>query len=260
MGKRQRKRKRRAEHTSYVKIIAIIAALCLTAVGYGSYRNGSLDPIEGFLRMAEEGSGQWYEDAPKHVSSLSELPQYDGQPYVIVEDNKPSFDKEEAEADPYESYSRLDKLGRCGYAQAKLAAELMPDGERGYIGSVEPSGWQQARYEGIDGESLYNRCHLIGYQLAGENANEKNLITGTRYMNVEGMLPFENLVADYIRETDHSVLYRVTPIYEEDNLVASGVEMEAESVEDDEICFHVYVFNVQPGIWIDYRTGESRKE
>ncbi|MBO5461599.1 MAG: DNA/RNA non-specific endonuclease, partial [Ruminococcus sp.] len=150
-------------------------------------------------------------------------------------------------------------LGRCGEAYANICQELMPTEERGNISSVKPSGWVNAEYDFIDGKYLYNRCHLIGFQLAGENANECNLITGTRYFNVEGMLPFENMIADYVKETENHVLYRVTPIYEGSNLVASGVQMEAKSVEDDGegILFNVYCYNVQPGVEIDYATGES---
>lgn len=195
----------------------------------------------------------------ENVSNLSEIPEYDGEPYVTVNDNQPSFDENEKEAEPYEYYSEMDALGRCGYAEAKIDKDMMPDEERGSIGQVKPSGWHTVKYEEVDGKYLYNRCHLIGYQLTGENANEKNLITGTRYMNVEGMLPFENEVAEYIEETGHSVLFRVTPVYEGNNLVASGVQMEAQSVEDDEISFNVFVFNAQPGIEIDYATGDSSR-
>ena len=153
----------------------------------------------------------------------------------------------------------MDELDRCGVAYANICTELMPTEERGSIGQVKPSGWHTVTYDNVDGRYLYNRCHLIGFQLAGENANEQNLITGTRYMNVEGMLPFENQVADYVEETENHVLYRVTPIFYGDNLVASGVQMEAWSVEDqgEGVCFNVYVYNVQPGITIDYATGES---
>ena len=150
-------------------------------------------------------------------------------------------------------------MGRCGEAFACIGEEIMPTEERGVIGQIKPSGWQMAKYDIVDGKYLYNRCHLIGYQLSGENANERNLITGTRYMNIEGMLPFENMVADYIKETGNHVLYRVTPIFKDNELVARGVQMEARSMEDDGegICFHVYVYNVQPGITIDYATGKS---
>ena len=193
----------------------------------------------------------------KNVAGLTEIPEYTGDDYVTVNDNVPSFSEEKKNSDPYEYYSEMDSLGRCGYAEAKLSPELMPTEERGAIGSVRPSGWKTIKYSIIDGLYLYNRCHLIGYQLAGENANEKNLITGTRYMNVTGMLPWENLVADYIQETGDSVMYRVTPVYEGDNLVASGVQMEAESLGSDEICFNIFVFNIQPGISIDYSNGNS---
>ncbi len=179
--------------------------------------------------------------------------------YTVLNDNEPSFQEADFTKEPFEFYGELDELGRCQTAFANICKELMPVEERGSIGSVKPTGWHTVKYDIVDGKYLYNRCHLIGFQLAGENANEKNLITGTRYMNVEGMLPFENMVADFVEETDYHVLYRVTPVFEGDNLVASGVEMEAESVEDngDGICFHVFVPNIQPGITIDYATGES---
>lgn len=199
-------------------------------------------------------------DNKNSVSSLEEIPEYTGETYVIVNGNIPVFSEEKKNASPYEFYSKLDYLGRCGYAEAKLSIELMPTEERGQIGSVKPTGWHTIKYSNIDGLYLYNRCHLIGYQLAGENANEKNLITGTRYLNVTGMLPWENMIADYIQETKDSVMYRVTPIFEGENLVASGVQMEAESLGSDEICFNIYVFNVQPGIGIDYSNGNSWME
>lgn len=192
--------------------------------------------------------------------TIDEVPVYSGDPYVVINDNEPSFSSEELESDSFESYGELDDLGRCTIAFANLSSELMPQGERGSIGQVKPSGWQTVRYDSVDGKYLYNRCHLIGWQLSGENANERNLITGTRYMNTEGMLPFENMVADYIEETDGHVLYRVTPIFVEDELVARGVQMEAYSIEDAgaSICFNVFVYNVQPGIEIDYSDGSSR--
>lgn len=192
---------------------------------------------------------------------LSAVPEYAGEPYVVLNDNIPLFSEEEkADTTSFEIYSRLDGLGRCGVAYANISRELMPTQERGEIRNVKPTGWQNTRYDFVDQESLYNRCHLIGYQLSGENDNERNLITGTRYLNTEGMLPFENKVREYVDETDNHVLYRVTPIFERDNAVASGVEMEAFSVEDagEGICFHVYVYNVQPGVVIDYETGESQ--
>lgn len=193
-------------------------------------------------------------------TTLEEIPEYAGKPYVILNDNQPDFTEEKMQSDAYEFYSEMDVYGRCGVAEAMIGKELMPTEERGSIGQVKPSGWHTVKYDIVDGKYLYNRCHLIGYQLAGENANEKNLITGTRYMNTEGMLPFENMVDDYIEETGNHVMYRVTPIYDGNNLVASGVQMEAKSVEDkgEGICFNVYVYNVQPGIQIQYDTGESR--
>ena len=191
--------------------------------------------------------------------SLEEVPAYSGSPYVELDGNQPGFSLEERTTDSFETYSTLDALGRCGPAYACIGQDLMPTEDRESISSVRPTGWVQAEYDFVDGGSLYNRCHLIGFQLTGENANEENLITGTRYMNVEGMLPFENMVADYIKETGNHVLYRAAPIFEGENLVASGVVMEALSVEDEGegVCFHVYVYNVQPGVEIDYATGES---
>ena len=200
--------------------------------------------------------------APAPSFDLEDIPEFSGEPYVVLEDNRPNFPEEEWSAEPFEEYSPLDSLGRCGPAYACVGLETMPTEERGSIGQVKPSGWKTAKYDNVDGKYLYNRCHLLGFQLTGENANEENLITGTRYLNVEGMLPFENLVADYVKETSNHVLYRVTPLYEGDNLVASGVLMEAGSVEDERegICFNVYVYNVQPGIGIDYATGASWAE
>jgi len=193
---------------------------------------------------------------------LSEIPAYSGRPYVVINDNVPSFNKYELTTKGYETYASLDSLGRCGGAVASCGKEIMPrpDEERGSISSVKPSGWGQAQYDCVSGKYLYNRCHLLGWQLSAENANKRNLITGTRYMNTEGMLPFENMVADYIRETNNHVAYRVTPIYDGSDLVASGVQMEAYSVEDDGegICFNVFCYNVQPGVTIDYSTGRSR--
>lgn len=198
--------------------------------------------------------------AAESVVSLEEIPPFDGVPYVEINGNMPFFEERDFTTDSFESYSDLDAFGRCGVAYANIGIDLMPTEERGAIGSVKPSGWHTVKYDCVDGNYLYNRCHLIGYQLAGENANEKNLITGTRYMNVEGMLPFENMVDDFVEATNYHVLYRVTPIYEGNDLVAKGVLMEAWSVEDQGrgICFNVYVYNNQPGVEIDYATGESR--
>ena len=193
-------------------------------------------------------------------ATMESIPEYSGEPYVVLNDNQPDFADKDFAEEAYEYYSELDEDGKCGVVKANIGKELMPTEERGNIGPVKPSGWHTVKYDIVDGKYLYNRCHLIGFQLTGENANERNLITGTRYMNTEGMLPFENMVANYIEETSNHVLYRVTPIFEGENLVASGVQMEAKSVEDDGvgICFNVYVYNVQPGIEIDYATGESR--
>lgn len=195
------------------------------------------------------------------VDNVSQVPEYTGEPFVEINGNEPAFEEEELTTVSYEEYSELDELGRCGEAQACIGEDLMPDTERDSISSVTPTGWENQQYDIVDGGYIYNRCHLIGFQLTGENANEKNLITGTRYMNTEGMLPFENEVAEYIRETDNHVMYRVTPVFEGDDLVASGVQMEAESVEDNGsgICFNVYVYNIQPDITIDYTTGYNWK-
>lgn len=190
---------------------------------------------------------------------IDSLPEYAGEPFVVVNGNVPCF-TEEYTTEAFEYYSELDELGRCGEVYANIGVELMPTEERESIGHVKPSGWQIEKYDFVDGKYLYNRCHLIGFQLAGENANERNLITGTRFLNVTGMLPFENQVAEYVKETGNHVLYRVTPLYEGSNLVADGVQMEAWSVEDngEGISFHVYVYNHQPGVVIDYATGASR--
>ena len=196
----------------------------------------------------------------KDKITLNNLPEYSGEAYVELNDNVPSFSKKDMTTKAFEKYSELDDLGRCGTAYANVCRETMPTEERGNIGMIKPSGWQTVKYDNVDGKYLYNRCHLIGYQLTAENANEKNLITGTRYLNIEGMLPFENMVADYIDETDNHVLYRVTPIFKGDNLLASGVQMEAYSVEDKGkgVSFNVYCYNVQPGIEINYSDGTSR--
>ena len=192
--------------------------------------------------------------------NLSEIPVYNGEDYVVINDNKPEFTEEDITTTSFEKYSDLDNLGRCGVAYANISKETMPTEERGSIGMIKPSGWHTVKYDIVNGKYLYNRCHLIGYQLSGENANEKNLITCTRQMNTEGMLEFENKVADYVERTNNHVLYRVIPIFERDNLLASGVQMEAYSVEDngEGISFNVYVYNVQKGIDINYSTGDSK--
>ena len=192
--------------------------------------------------------------------SLADIPAYSGTPYVALNNNIPYFTDADFTTTSFESYSSLDSLGRCGVAYANVGLDTMPTEKRGSIGQVKPSGWHTVKYDIVDGKYLYNRCHLIGYQLTAENANTQNLITGTRYLNVEGMLPFENMVADYIKETNNHVLYRVTPVFDGNNLVANGVVMEAESVEDkgEGILFCVYCYNVQPGVSINYTTGDSQ--
>ena len=191
--------------------------------------------------------------------NAADVPAYSGEPYTAVNNYEPYFTSDNLTTEAFENYSELDALGRCGVAYANVCLETMPTEKRGSISEVKPTGWHSVKYDNVDGKSLYNRCHLIGYQLTAENANQQNLITGTRYLNVDGMLPFENMVADYVKETDNHVLYRVTPIFTGDNLVADGVLMEGYSVEDegDGICFCVYAYNVQPGITIDYATGDS---
>ena len=197
-----------------------------------------------------------------YSDSVMDVPPFSGEAFAVLNDNCPEFSDDELTTKAYEYYSDLDGYGRCGYATACIGTELMPTEERESISSVKPSGWVQAQYDCVEGKSLYNRCHLIGFQLTGENANEKNLITGTRYMNVEGMLPFENMIADYVKETERHVLYRVTPVFDGANLVARGVQLEAISVEDHGagICFNVYVYNNQPGVYIDYTNGQSSLE
>ena len=198
-------------------------------------------------------------DSVIYSYDIDDIPEYKGEPYVILNNNIPNFEESGYSTNSFENYSDLDKLGRCGVAFANIGLDLMPTEERGYIGNIKPSGWHTVKYDIVDGKYLYNRCHLIGYQLTSENANEKNLITCTRYMNIVGMLGFENEVAEYIKKTGNHVLYRVTPMYEGNNLLASGVNIEALSVEDKGkgIQFNVYVYNVQDGILIDYSDGSS---
>lgn len=196
---------------------------------------------------------------PSQPFDIAQLPGYTGSPYIEIAGNVPTFSDADLNG-PQESYSPLDGIGRCGTTQAIVSPATMPTEERGSIGMIRPSGWHTVRYDDLIGDRyLFNRCHLIGYQLTGENANERNLITGTRYLNVEGMLPFEDEVADYVHRTGNRVLYRSTPVFVGDELVARGVHLEARSVEDDGagVCFNVFCYNVQPGIGIDYTTGES---
>lgn len=225
--------------------LLVLLLLCIFCFG----RTGVLDKAERDTAGGIANEVSW------------EIPEFSGRAYVVVNDNLPSFTKEEITTDSYEFYSELDDLGRCGYAMACIGPDIMPDTERKSIGQIKPTGWQTVKYENVDGKYLYNRCHLIGYQLTGENANEKNLITGTRYLNVEGMLPFENMIADYIKETGNHCMYRVTPVFQGENLLAEGIFMEAYSVEDEGqgISFHVFAYNVQPGITIDYTNGDSSR-
>lgn len=261
-----------------VSVIAVIAVL----LGYAAYSKAPLDipsslkPVESIVTEVQDvlesftpaptpaptPTPQPTEESPAptySAVSLDDIPPFDGTPYVTVNGNVPFFETEDLTTSAFETYSDLDSLGRCGVAYANICTEIMPTEERGEIGQVKPTGWHTVKYDIVSGKYLYNRCHLIGYQLAGENANEKNLITGTRYLNVDGMLPFENMVTDYVQETNNHVLYRVTPIFDGDNLVASGVLMEGLSVEDggEGISYNVYVYNNQPGVTIDYATGES---
>ena len=210
------------------------------------------------------GSGKGTSQSSDEIigfASIEGIPDYTGKAYVVLNDNKPTFSTDEIKSDPYEYYAPLDSLGRCGVTVACVCKETMPTEDRESISSVKPSGWKNKEYSSdlVDGRYLYNRCHLIGFQLTGENANKENLITGTRYLNIEGMLPFENMVADYVKETGNHVMYRVTPLYAGNNLVASGCQLEGWSVEDrgEGICFNVFAYNVQPGITINYATGDN---
>lgn len=226
----------------------------------GEVKNGT-SPAEEAAKASKPAEGKEAEAGRKAEEvSYIDVPLYAGKAYAEINGNVPFFTDDELSATSYEYYEELDALGRCGVCMASVGQDIMPTKERESIGDVKPTGWHTVKYEGlVDGNYLYNRCHLLGFQLTGENANRKNLITGTRYMNTEGMLPFENMVADYVRETGNHVMYRVTPLFDGDNLVADGVLMEAKSVEDNgaDILFNVFCYNVQPGVSIDYETGES---
>lgn len=213
---------------------------------------------DGVLSGDNEQNGAHSDDIGAEFD-FSALPPYSGEPYISVCGGDPDFSEDEITSVSYEYYSELDALGRCGVCIASVGQDIMPTEKRGSIGQVKPTGWHTVKYDFVDGKYLYNRCHLIGFQLTGENANRRNLITGTRYLNVEGMLPFENMVADYVKETGNHVMYRVAPIFVGDELLARGVHIEAESVEDggDGIMFNVFCYNVQPGVVLDYATGEG---
>lgn len=242
--------------SNYIAVL-VMTALLLAGCAQSPAQTGESQSTAGVLANETELVGS---TGPKQFK-VSDIPAYSGEAYAAVNGNVPYFEPSDFTTESFETYSDLDSLGRCGTAYANVGTDLMPTEKRGSIGKVKPSGWQTIKYDFVDGKYLYNRCHLIGFQLTAENANEKNLITGTRYMNVDGMLPFENMVADYVKETKNHVLYRVTPVFQGNNLIADGVLMEAESVEDegDGILFCVFVYNVQPGVTIDYATGSSQR-
>lgn len=251
-------------------LLTIVMSMSI-ATGCGALDDAGVDQNDKFTNSAaSEQSVEAAEEAVNNDRTVDiaatadvfvpeQVPSYTGAAFTVVHDNVPYFAESDLTTESYETYAPLDNLGRCGVAMACVGQDLMPTEKRGSIGQVKPSGWRMAKYDNVDGKYLYNRCHLIGYQLTGENANECNLITGTRYLNMEGMLPFENMVADYVKETGNHVLYSVTPVFAGNDLVANGVLMEAYSVEDkgEGICYCVYAYNVQPGIGIDYATGES---
>ena len=241
-----------------IKGILFIVIGVITA--YEFFTNNSL--VEVFDDATTDISKNTVEKSKTKSYSIDNIPEYSGKSYTIINDNVPKFSDDDYKSNSYEDYSELDDLGRCGVASANIDKSMMPTEKRGSIGMIKPSGWHTVKYDNVDGKYLYNRCHLIGYQLTGENANEKNLITCTRYMNTVGMLDFENEVASYVKKTNNHVLYRVSPIFDGDNLLATGVQIEASSVEDKcgEVCFNVFVYNVQEGIHIDYSNGDSYLE
>lgn len=241
------------------KLRLLVSALLIAVImtGCSVATNVSKEDIKGAINLVS--------DIVKGTNSssydMSSMPEFNGKDaYVVLNNNEPNFTKEDMTTKSFEKYSKLDNLGRCGVAFANVGKDIMPTEERGSIGQVKPSGWQTIKYDIVDGKYLYNRCHLIGYQLTGENANRENLVTGTRYLNIDGMLDFENDIADYVKKTGNHVLYRVTPIFQESELVCRGVQMEALSVEDNGkgIKFNVFAYNAQPGVEIDYSTGKSK--
>ncbi len=253
MSARTEKRRQAGPSRERLIMLLLVLAAVVAVTALSLHMSGSLTLDNLLVELGLK---------PPEAMAVEDIPAYSGEPYVVLQDNRPNFELEDLTLEPFETYSELDYLGRCGVAYANVCLDIMPTEPRGDIGQVKPSGWQTVKYDCVDGKYLYNRCHLIGYQLAGENANKQNLITGTRYMNVEGMLPFENMVDGYVEETENHVLYRVTPVFEGENLLASGVQLEAFSVEDEGegLCFNVYVYNVQPGVVIDYATGDSWEE
>ena len=257
---------------SRVCILTLLITLCIVLTGCKSYESfdqtTDIGSDSSTVKITEGGKITQKQTEPEeevgYVFDIADIKPYSGKPYIVVNNNQPEFKSTELKKKAYEFYSELDSLGRCGYAMACVCTDTMPElgAERTSITNIKPTGWINNSYDSsiVPGKYIYNRCHLIGWQLTDENSNRKNLITGTRYLNTEGMLPFENMIADYVRETDNHVMYRVTPIFEGNNLVASGVHMEGYSVEDKGagICFNVYAYNVQPGIEIDYATGENK--
>ena len=238
-----------------MKKVYLVLAVILIAFAVVAYMN--------IVPPYSEANNGGIEQISLDYFDYTKIPEFDGKkPYVVVNDNKPYFNEKSYTTNSYEEYGMLDNKGRCTYAMANIGKDLMPTEERGSIGSVKPTGWQTSKYDFVDGAYLYNRCHLIGYQLTGENANKSNLITGTRYMNVQGMLPFEDMIADYVKETQNHVLYRVTPIFLDNEFLARGVLMEAISIEDDGdgICFNVFCYNVQPKVHINYIDGSNYSE
>lgn len=243
---------RKLGNIKFLSILVIIAGYLLV----GGYKETTIQKVlsvidekKAEIQLKEDGSFDF-----KYIED------FNGEPYVEVNENKPFFKKSDLKVKEFESYAKPDSLGRCGTAVACVGEGLMPTKKRGSIGKVKPTGWQTVKYDFVDGRYLYNRCHLIGYQLTGENANERNLITGTRYLNIEGMLPFENLIADYVKETENHVLYRVTPVFVGKNLLSHGVLMEGYSIEDEGegVSFCVFAYNVQPGVSINYKNGKSK--
>lgn len=248
-----------------ISILALLVAFSVVLMSSCSIFNDIKNEIQDFVSDLMGDDSTTETNAPVNVVvngnfTYEDIPEYSGEAYVSVNDSIPFFSEEDKNTNVFETYSKLDSLGRCGVAYANICKELMPTDDREDIGSVTPSGWKQVKYDFISGKYLYNRCHLIGFQLAGENANPLNLITGTRYLNIDGMLPFENLVDDYVDETNNHVLYRVTPIFKGNELVCRGVLMEGFSVEDngESICFCVFAYNVEPGVIINYADGSSQ--
>lgn len=253
--------KKNNKSMSQNRIVMAFILLCMAVslIGCGDLAGESRNNSQSNIESNNQAKDKSEKGKTDKDTALKKVTDFDNEPYVTVDNNQPYFSKSEITKKSFEKYSKLDSLGRCGVALACVGKDIMPTEKRGSIGMVKPTGWHTVKYDFVEGKYLYNRCHLIGYQLTGENANEKNLITGTRYMNVDGMLPFEDMVADYVKETNNHVMYRVTPIYKGNNLVASGVQMEGYSVEDKGkgISFNVYCYNAQPGVKIDYKTGNS---